>query len=337
MTAREIAPRLSRRAAALGLAIGVPASAVFLVLAMRGLDRSELRRTLAEADPVLVSAAAAGIFLVYVFQALRWRLIARSEASIGMRAALSYVVGAVAVNNVVPGRPGEPLRGFWLARAARIPVARGLATVLVDRTADVLALVALLAVTVPFVNHPDWVLRLLVGALLLGALMAIGLTAAWWYANRSSHGRARAELAVAERSWVRRHLSGLVRASASSLRPGDIAAVSGLSLLAWGCWGASAWLVARALGIELSLLEAAFATSLVNLGVAIPSSPGFIGTYQWLSVSVLELFAIGRTDAFAFSVLMHAIWFVPTTLAGVVLAASALARRRRARRRPAGT
>lgn len=328
VTAREIAPRLSRRAAAVGLAVGVPASAVFLVLALRGLDAGELRRTLADADVALLAPAVAVILLVYVFQAQRWRVVARRETDLGFRAALAYVVGAVAVNNVVPGRPGEPLRGFWLARARRIPVARSVATVLVDRTADVLALVTLFAVTVPFVDRPRWVLRLLLAAVVLGALLALALAAAWWYANHSRRGRARAAIPVGERSLLGRHVSGLVRGAAGALRVGDLAAIAAFSLLAWTAWGTSAWLVARAVGIELSPLETAFTTSLVNLGVAIPSSPGFIGTYQWLSVSVLGLFAVGRTDAFAFSILMHAIWFVPTTLAGVGLGLAVAAGRR---------
>ena len=37
-------------------------------------------------------------------------------------------------------------------------------------------------------------------------------------------------------------------------------------------------------------------TAVINLGVAIPSSPGFIGTYQWLGVSALALFDV-RTEA----------------------------------------
>jgi uncharacterized membrane protein YbhN (UPF0104 family) len=57
----------------------------------------------------------------------------------------------------------------------------------------------------------------------------------------------------------------------------------------------------------------------LNLGVAIPSSPGFIGTYQWLGVSALGNLGVGHADAFAFSVLMHATWFIPTTVAGGAL------------------
>jgi uncharacterized membrane protein YbhN (UPF0104 family) len=57
----------------------------------------------------------------------------------------------------------------------------------------------------------------------------------------------------------------------------------------------------------------------INLGVAIPSSPGFIGTYQWLGVSALALFDVPTEEALAFSILMQAVWYVPTLLVGGTL------------------
>ena len=57
-------------------------------------------------------------------------------------------------------------------------------------------------------------------------------------------------------------------------------------------------------------------TSALALGVAIPSSPGYIGTYQWLGVAALGLLDIPVEQALAFSILMQASWYVPTTLAG---------------------
>jgi uncharacterized membrane protein YbhN (UPF0104 family) len=75
-------------------------------------------------------------------------------------------------------------------------------------------------------------------------------------------------------------------------------------------------LVARSVGIELTLLEALFVAAIMNLGVAIPSSPGFVGTYQWLGVASLGLLAVDDDEALAFSILLHASWYVPTTLLG---------------------
>ena len=95
-----------------------------------------------------------------------------------------------------------------------------------------------------------------------------------------------------------------------------VAEALGLSVLAWGAFAVAVWLVARSLGIELGFVDCVFVTAVVNLGVAIPSSPGFVGTYQWLSVAALGVFDVSRDDALAFSFLLQASWYVPTTIVG---------------------
>jgi uncharacterized membrane protein YbhN (UPF0104 family) len=92
--------------------------------------------------------------------------------------------------------------------------------------------------------------------------------------------------------------------------------LAGISLVTWAMWALAAWLVARSLGIALSPVDAIFVTGVINLGVAIPSSPGFIGTYQWLGVSALALIDVGTDEALAFAILMHAVWYVPTLVVG---------------------
>ena len=76
------------------------------------------------------------------------------------------------------------------------------------------------------------------------------------------------------------------------------------------------YLVARSVGIDLDALDAVFVSSALALGVAIPSSPGYVGTYQWLGVASLGLLDVPVNEALAFSILMQASWYVPTTIAG---------------------
>jgi uncharacterized membrane protein YbhN (UPF0104 family) len=105
-----------------------------------------------------------------------------------------------------------------------------------------------------------------------------------------------------------------------------------LSLAAWTLWAIGASAVARSLGIELGLLDAMFVAAVMNLGVAIPSSPGFVGTYEWLGVASLGVLGVGAEEALAFAILLHACWYVPTTVGGgVALGARALVRVRRLR------
>ncbi len=59
-------------------------------------------------------------------------------------------------------------------------------------------------------------------------------------------------------------------------------------------------------------------TAVLNLGSAVPSSPGYVGTYEWLGVASLGLLDVGHEQALAFTILVHAAWYVPTTLFGAV-------------------
>ncbi len=100
-------------------------------------------------------------------------------------------------------------------------------------------------------------------------------------------------------------------------------------------WALGALIVGRAVGIELTPLEALFVSAVINLGVAIPSSPGFVGTYQWLAVAALGLFDVPVEAALAFAILLQAVWYVPTTLAaGVFLGARAIQRAGKRHARP---
>jgi uncharacterized membrane protein YbhN (UPF0104 family) len=300
---------LHSRASLVGLAIGVPLSAVFLWLAVRNADLDEVRSVLGEADLGLVAVAVVAIGGVYLGQATRWRAIARTPTVSTGRFA-EMVVSGVAVNNVLPGRVGDLLRARWLQVAARIPAGRALATVFLDRVFDVVALVAFLAMSLPFVASTEWLRRIAFGGLVLLVAVALVLVGARVYIRRKARERR------SGRGLLRRVARDTVEGLAAPLGRVRALGLGGLSLAVWGTWALAAWLVARSLGIELTLVEAIFVTAVINLGVAIPSSPGFIGTYQWLGVSALALFDVPTEEALAFSILMQAVWYVPTLVVG---------------------
>jgi uncharacterized protein (TIRG00374 family) len=135
-----------------------------------------------------------------------------------------------------------------------------------------------------------------------------------------------------ERGLVRRLVRDTVERLAEPLGRRHLVIWLGLSLVAWAIWAVAALLVARSLGIDLSLTEALFVTAVLNLGSAVPSSPGYVGTYEWLGVASLGLLDIDHESALAFTILVHAAWYVPTTLFGAVALGTRAAVRLRERR-----
>jgi uncharacterized protein (TIRG00374 family) len=312
---------VGRRTVLLVTLVGVPVSAVFLWLAVRKVDLADAWDTLTSARLGPVVASVGAIAVVYLLQAERWRGIA-AQPPARRRLFLGLVLSGVAVNNVLPGRLGDILRARWLGLDVSIPGGRALATVVVDRGFDLLALVGFLLVSLPFVTDEPWLDRIVVGG--LAGLVAIGLLLVFARAYTRRRRRDRR----AHRGLLRRVARDTVEGLAVRLGARRALVAALLSVGAWAAWGVAAWLVARSVGIDLSLLETAFVAAAMNLGVAIPSSPGFVGTYQWLAVASLGLFGVAPADALAFAVLMQAVWYVPTTLVGGVLVVRRLLARR---------
>ena len=167
------------------------------------------------------------------------------------------------------------------------------------------------AIGLQAVASAAWLVRMAVGALLAVIAIAIVLVLARLYSarrrNRRGIERARAVVTV---------LRETVVMLGQPIGRHRAATWLGLSACTWILSAVASTLVGRALGIDLSPLEAVFVTSALALGVAIPSSPGYIGTYQWIGVAALGLLDVPVEQALAFSILMQATWYVPTTLVG---------------------
>ena len=150
-----IRPSSARRAAVVGALVGIPTSLVFLWLAARHTNRDAVWAATRAANVGLLALAVLAVAGVYLVQATRWRVLAASPRP-GELGFVEMVVGAVACNNVLPGRLGDLLRIRWLSVAAPMPAGRSLASVALDRGCDVVALFAFLVLTVPFVATAAW-------------------------------------------------------------------------------------------------------------------------------------------------------------------------------------
>jgi glycosyltransferase 2 family protein len=298
---------VTRRRALVALG-GLAISAVFLWLAIRDADAGEVKAALENAEVGLVLFAVVAFGIGYFFQALRWRKIANTPRP-RLRRFYGMVLGGLACNNVLPVRIGELLRAGWLSREAPMPGGRALGTVALDRVCDVVTLAAMLFIGIHGVPTPGWLQRIVVGAVLALVALAAALVFSRWYTRTRERERR-------TRGRVRRIVRDTLDMLGEPVGRRRAATWLGLSAVTWTLGTFATYLVARSVGIDLAPLDAVFVSSALALGVAIPSSPGYVGTYQWLGVASLGLLDVPASEALAFSILMQASWYVPTTIAG---------------------
>lgn len=290
--------------------VGIPIGLFFLWLAVRNADLQAVRDSLREADARLVALAIGAFASVYAFQAVRWRRIAATR-QVRLPRFYEMTVSGVAVNNVLPGRIGDFLRARWLGLDSGMPAGKAFGTVILDRAFDLVVLVGLLVVGIAAVASSGWLVELAAAGVVVLVGFAGVLLFSRMYIERRDRDRR-------ERGLLRRLVRDTVERLAEPLGRRHLLVWLGLSLGAWAMWAVAALLVAQSLDVDLSLTEALFVTAVLNLGSAVPSSPGYVGTYEWLGVASLGLIGIDHEAALAFTLLVHAAWYVPTTLFGAV-------------------
>ena len=72
------------------------------------------------------------------------------------------------------------------------------------------------------------------------------------------------------------------------------------------------------LGSQVGWLGACFFLGAISMGVALPSSPGMVGTFQLASIWTLVAMGIQETTAESFAIIIHGLQYIPVTLTGII-------------------
>ena len=221
-------------------------------------------------------------------------------------------------NNLLPLRAGELVRIYVATRRGQ-QFGMTFATVVVERVLDGLAvglIVAGLLLVVPVPTELRWSIGLFLVLDLAGMLILVMI------ASMPGACRAVIETLFRRIRWLERRLIGLLDTMIEGLRGLRAARHAGpialYSVAIWLFLAVSIWTALHAAHLDLPLVAAWTVLAFLGLGVSLPSSPGFVGVIQAATVLALALFAVPRTEALSFSLLMHASQFFPITIVGLL-------------------
>jgi uncharacterized protein (TIRG00374 family) len=303
--------------------IGILVSAVCLWWALRGTDWGQVGRTLVRADPWLLLAVAAGSLVAVGLRGLRWRLFLPPGAPAPGRELVTATGIGLMANNVLPVRIGEFVRPWVLGRRTAVPVTTAFGSLLVERLFDACVLLGVLVAAVLVLDLPPWMTR---GAWIAAAAFVALLAAstAFLFSPRPFfrlvHALGRR---VLPERWEHEIEGALDRFHAGFvlLRDPRRAAVAlGATALLWAANGALFWLGLAAFGAGgVGPGGALFVQSVAAVGVSLPSSPGFVGTFQASVKAALGILGVGEDVAVSYAIAFHVAQYVPVTLAGFVL------------------
>ena len=299
---------------------GILVSAAFLWAALLKVQWTQFCTTLQEINLGWVVPAFLITILVCLFRAWRWHYLFRPIQNIKYSNLFSVIMIGFLANNVLPARLGDLVMAHFIAKKEGVTKSLAFGTILIDRIMDVTTLFILLIIALFAHSFPEWVDRIVnLGVLFLVLALSVMLALIFFtdYAARLLM-----TLLTPIPSRLRLRLLGilsrLVQGFAVLKEWRLIMKVIGISIIIWLFLGLGVYFLIISFHFQVPFWSCFFILAVVNLGLAIPSSPGFIGTFQFFCVSALTLFGISKAPALGFAVVYHLSQYAPTTVLGFI-------------------
>ncbi len=303
--------------------LGSAVTAFFLWLLLRRLDLTGAGAAIIRISVPSLLAALCFLALGYWVRIVRWWWMLRVlDPHVRLRACAGPFLASIAVNNVLPLRAGDVVRVIGFRTELRSPAMRLLGTLVVERLLDLMTLLAFFFVGLLRAADgglPDTFVRLAMWIAAAGMATVLGILSfttriervMQWIAERSS---------LAGRGWseqIRRHGGHFFSALGVLRTPSLTLQLIGLSAAVWTLEGAVFATVSHALDTHVSVAAPWFALATGTLATLLPSSPGYIGTFDYFATLGLVAYGADREMAAAFAVIVHVVLWLPLTVAGM--------------------
>ncbi|MBF0326114.1 MAG: flippase-like domain-containing protein [Alphaproteobacteria bacterium] len=293
---------------------------VLLWVAFDGVDWDQFNAAFQSMDYRLVIWAVLVQVATFLVRGARWAILlagrARFSFSTGFYGAMIGYCG----NTFLPARAGEVIRTAVAANRLNVPVGFVFGTVVVERLLDLCVVVTLGSIAALFAEGvPDW----LRGAMGFAFMAGIGGLACLLILAR---------LQNAAFDWIETRLPitarflPRVRTIVAQFCEGGIGLRTiwmvptffAVSSLAWIGDAGMKVLLADSFASQLSLAQGLVFAVAIALSSGIPSTPGFVGVYQYVAVAVLVPLGLSQAQALAYIMVFQGITALHITFWGII-------------------
>jgi uncharacterized protein (TIRG00374 family) len=299
------------RAKTTSLTIAVVLASVLLYYSLRGVEWRQVVRIVRGARPDLLGLTVVVSSGNLLLRSLRWRILLNAEGRVSVPTAFWATAAGYFGNNFLPARAGEIVRTAFISARCRLDYPYVLATALCERIVDAVTLVAIAAlVLLTLPTRPGWLADAATPFLIAGLVGVSLIIVLPWL---TSFGKQWIERMPLPRPLVPKLIAVLeqavrgIRAFHDARR---LLGFAGLTIVIWSLDAVGTVIGAAALGLSIPLSVAFLLIAALGLGSALPSTPGYVGIYQIVAVTVLPPFGLSRTDAIAYIIVAQALAYV---------------------------
>lgn len=300
--------------------IGVLIAVLFSWLILRNIDFRELAAIFRQANISYIALAIIVFFIGYSCRTERWRLMLLQEnPTLRWRGCVGPLLASIAANNVLPFRAGDVIRAFAFNGRLGISASTSLTSLFVERLLDLLMVLTFLGVSLSLFNiDSSRLLGVGINALIIGGVSILLLLFFPNLFKRPAFFLSRSIRNVNTRFGIKLadEFEKIFAALDHTSSMGIINKLVAWSFLAWVAEGLVFWLVALSIPSLSNNLAAWLALPVGTLATALPSTPGYVGTFDYFTAESMIGTGNSPSSSIAFAFMLHAVLWLPPTIAG---------------------
>ncbi len=296
---------------------GVIISAVALFLVFRTVNWKELGPAIEQIKLIYIIAVAILTLLFLYIRGLAWRTILGNKVTV-MQSFWAINQGYL-LNNLLPFRAGELGRAVLLGQAAGLNPVGILSTIVIERSFDLAMAAAMMLITLPMALGMAWARSVAVITLLAVIAMLVVLFLMTRYQSFFS---GLVDKLGSHWGFVRKYVApqvnSLLEGFSTLANPCQFLLALGTIALSWVVAMTEYYVFILAIAPAAPYWWGMFTDAVLAMGIAIPSAPAALGTFEAAIVGALSILGIEETPALACAITIHFIQFVITGILGMI-------------------
>jgi len=297
--------------------LGILISIILLYLSFRKVDFNSILQNFHNVKFFyLLVSFLLGISLLGL-RSYRWKLFILEYRDVDLIKFFESTSIGLFFNNILPFRMGDFIQAYTISKKTNLPKSLTFSTVLMERFVDLFPPIIFIIIGSFFIILPKQISILISSIVLLGLILALVIII------RLKLVILKILEKVGSRHKFFLKLKNLFANFYQAIENFKdiklLIKIIILTLLLWSGYSIGMVLICESLDIKLPSLWAGFLIqAITSLSVAIPSSPGYVGSWEFMGSLSLMVFKIEKSKTLSFALLSHILGMLPVVILGSI-------------------
>lgn len=320
---KETKPKTKQQYKWIKISLGLILTGLALWLSFRKIDWAALKNAFIEANFLWIILALVNTLLVVYALGLRWQILLKSKSNIPLIGLFRLNIISQYINIILPGRFGEISKAYLVARQYPVSGGYAMGTIVIEKILDFFVFVVLW-ISVPAFLVLEKAVQGYRIALFFCILAAFFLVLFIW----------QPKIVLKGASFFSRFLPRKSRKGVQDFFEKGIEAFGLLRsantllfvvVLTFGFIAGqvlTTFFLFKAFHLNLSFWVGLFLLLAIQVANMPPSVPGKIGVFEYAVILALSLFAISKSQALSYGIILHLVAYLPKILLGLIFISS---------------